>query len=1166
MSKLSTEKLAIAHGSNPQPEPNAPTTFTEVLRRITPDRGKVILLAADGRENIQTYATLKERATRILGGLRDFGLQPGNPIILQVERPDFISAFWSCILGGFLPVPISIAPDYEQSNQVLTKLYDVWNLLNHPPILTTAVLAPQIYGAFERHGAQVQTPTVEILETYAPDHQWYPSQPDDPALLLLSSGTTGQPKLITYSHGDAVRRFSLPNQNSLFGAQTIDLRWTPLDHINGLRIILPHTGDKIHLSTAAFLQNPLLWLDIIQKYRVTHAVMLNFALKLVFDCLETVQQPRWNLSSLKQIIIGAEPIVAKTARTFLKKLSVHGLSPDVLCPSYSMSEIGPITRSKNFLLKTTSDEDPFVIVGKPTPRHSIRIVDAQGHLLREGEIGSIEATGATMTVGYYQNPAANRTAFTADGWFRTGDLGFIKDGCLTVTGREKEIIIINGANYHAHQIDKIVEEIKEITPSYTVACGVRQPNSNTDKLAIFFHTPISAPNPLALLLQEIRRTVVLKVGVNPTYLIPVEQSVIPKTGTGKIQRLKLKQRFEAGEFELIQQQVEALPGRKFVAPRTETEKAIAAIWREVLGVEVGVDDDFFELGGHSLLVPQIMLRVQQAFKVALPLRTLFESPTISQLAQTLNQLSTIKPSFLLPPASCLLPCFVREPLSGNSEAGSYKESWWGKSSEYPLSPELELYWVGSQLSSANTFSPKYSIQNRSTWKCQLDPVLFQRACDLVVERNEILRTRLIQQGSTVLQLLSKLLPNSSVNQGSSSKLKQIEQTILALLEKPNSIGAKLVHRLIAFKINLELTLVRQQILPPQPVKFTYYDHESITDESAFQPTVEEIATTEVEHPFDLNQGPLLRCAVIKNSNQTLTVIITVHHGFVDFTGVQQVAEELYSTYQALATNQLDSLVVRPQYRDYATRWASLKNSLGYQEDLNFWQNHFAPCQPLVIPPQPGADCREDFQISEPVQQKTGELIHAYCQEIRVPTSAFFLAGYYLLLHRITKETNLYAIVNNGTRPDLESESTIGTFLQLFPLAVNLTQTPTIKGLIQASASNIFALLEHRRVSLPRLVSNDIRLAAAMMKQPACIFQVIQTTQKPVQNRRAPSYLIDAPDWRFDIFIHGSIQYYLKIAYNRAFYEHEYVENSVNEYQTIVTKMAINPQEAILNIL
>ncbi|MCJ8279702.1 MAG: condensation domain-containing protein, partial [Rivularia sp. ALOHA_DT_140] len=528
-------------------------------------------------------------------------------------------------------------------------------------------------------------------------------------------------------------------------------------------------------------------------------------------------------------------------------------------------------------------------------------------------------------------PEKNRTLFTEDGWLKTGDLGFIKDGCLTVTGRQKEIIIINGVNYHGYQIDKVVEEIEEITPTYTVACGVRQSSSDTDELAIFFNTSVSQPKPLSLLLREIRKTVVREIGVNPTYLIPVEKSVIPKTAVGKIQRLQLKQRFENGEFDAICQRVETLLNREFIAPRTDSEQIIATIWSELLGVEVGINDDFFELGGHSLLVPQVISRIKQNFNVELSLRTLFESPTVAQLDKTINKLSQSHP---------------QESLILKTESG-YQENWWGVECEYPLSPELELNWIGSQLSSANTFSPKYSIQNRSTWKCEFDRVLLQDACNLVVERNEILRTRLIRKGSNLLQLLSKLLPNSSFNKEGHALSKHLQQTILALLTKPNSIVAKLIHRLISFKINLELNLVRQKIIPPQPVELTYYDYQNFNNKNALEKNIEEIAIAESQRPFDMKNGPLLRCAAIKNTDKTLTVIVTVQHGFVDFTGVEQVAKELHRIYQAITINQLDSLKILPQYRDYTIRWNSIKNSPKYQADIEFWQKHFNDCNPIV---------------------------------------------------------------------------------------------------------------------------------------------------------------------------------------------------------------------------
>jgi acyl-CoA synthetase (AMP-forming)/AMP-acid ligase II len=155
-------------------------------------------------------------------------------------------------------------------------------------------------------------------------------------------------------------------------------------------------------------------------------------------------------------------------------------------------------------------------------------------------------------------------AFTKDGWLQTGDLAVIRDGRLTVTGRQKDIIIINGLNHYSHEIEAVVEELPGVESSYTAACAVRTHASETDQLAIFFH-PVDRTE-LVDLLKEIRSIVTRNIQINPTYLIPVEKAEIPKTGIGKIQRSLLKQRFEVGEFDPILKQVDILTANSNTVP------------------------------------------------------------------------------------------------------------------------------------------------------------------------------------------------------------------------------------------------------------------------------------------------------------------------------------------------------------------------------------------------------------------------------------------------------------------------------------------------------------------------------------------------------------------------------------------------------------------------
>lgn len=2065
------KKLAISYGEPLQYPEDAPKTLGEVLQRAAQKSTKgIIYIQSDGTEKVQSYRELLQDAQRILAGLKKLGLKPQDKVIFQLEHnQDFIPAFWGCMLGGFVPVPISIAPAYEQVNSTTSKLQNTWQMLGKPLVLTSASLAPKIRGLSKLLNLEnFQVEAIDKLHSCELDCNWHNSQPEDLAILLLTSGSTGTPKAIVQSHRSLIScGVGIAAMNG-FTPEDVWLHWVPLDHVGG--IVMCHIKSvylgcqQIHAPTGLVLQQPTRWLDWIERYRATITWAPNFAYGLLNEQLEklkTQATPTWDLSSMRFIINGAESIVAKTARRFLQLLESYQLPATAMHPAWGMAETSSgVTYSDNFLLNSTTDEQKFVEVGAPIPGFAMRIVDAQNQVVEEETIGRLQVKGASVTSGYYQNPQVNQEAFTLDSWFNTGDLGFLRQGCLTITGRQKDVIIINGLNYYCHEIEAAVEEVEGVEVSYTAACAVRVTGSNTDKLAIFFNPKLSDDDDLVSLLKEIRTSVVNSLGVNPDYLIPVDKEIIPKTSIGKIQRSQLSQCFNAGEFKPILKQIDILLGnantipdwfyrqvwkpkspvtfnsslslinptlvfldsfglgaylcqilsqhnqpyitvssgedfrqiscdhyiispgkvdhyrllleslaannivirqilhlwtydeyigeakslealeqaqeqgiysllfliqalakvqnsdhsiqllfisshiqsvsstdsiayekstvlgllktipqelpwlncrhidlpfekvetngayilqelqvpskerevayrneqrfvprlekvslqsepkhpipfkqggtyllsgglggvgiqiaqyllkyyqarlllvgrtplpekstwnthlekedaisqrikayqeleqlggeviyetvdicdlkqlltivekaearweknldgvihlagtfheqlvleetqenlaavlrpkllgswalhqlikdnadsifinfsslhgffgstavgayaaansfldrfshyqkyesglqshclvwsmwdetgmsqgyqmknlirakgyyvmsssqgissmlaglhhdqahlfigldgsnpnvRRFmleaevlqkltayftsktssrmtradlqvrdristpitcdfvhlpkmpltvsgeidrerlrrgnegrkstesVAPRNEFERQLASLWQEVLGVpQVGIDENFFELGGNSIKAMSLLNKLQAQISQILHPTALFEAPTIAKFVAYLNEhypefagkasssklssttwssqkiefdqiermrrflhryLSGLSPSqepqvkknqpaiFILSPprsgstllrvilgghpqlfappelyllsfntleerkatffernqfmgegliralmeikgysvqeAQSLLqeledkklttkqlydlmqrwlpgktlvdktppyafnpevlkraeiyfenPVYIhllRHPygtirsmeeakidrllsaqvkdetsLSAREKAeliwlishqnileflehipahrqypvkfedlvqhpqmtveglcqfldvdfhpdmlqpykektqrmtdglhsvsrmlgdpkfhthqeidaksaekwlqdytvdflseetwqiteslgyerislqkrkaeiptfetGTYQEPWWGLDNEYPLSPELELFWLIAQLTSGDNFSPTFSIQNLSNWECEFDPVLFQRACDLVVERNEILRTRLIRKGSWVQEMLSRLLPSALKNKGSLSKFKRLEQVIIALLEKPNSILAKSLHRLISLKIQLEVAIVRQKVLPPQPVSWTYYNYEYVSNEIELQRIVDEIVTKERENCFDLERGPLLHCAVIKNWNNTHTVIVIAHHSFVDLMGIQHVSDELHAVYQALLRNELDSLVIRPQYRNYATRLASLKNSTSYKADIEFWQKHFAQCKPIVVPPQPDTYCRESFRISKPVDQETAALIHSYCQQIRLPVSAFFLAGYYLFLHQITGQSHLYTVVNHNTRSDLESEATIGTFLQVFPLVVSLAETSTVTDLIQASAQNIFAVLGHKRVSLPCLVSHDIPIAAAMMKQPACVFQVVQATQKPISTRRVPARRADISDWLVSIDIKASGTYNVAVNYNTAFYRHEYVENLFDRYQQILAIMAKNPQRPAMTV-
>jgi len=554
-SNLSTNQLAVSYGGPLKRSSHDPTVLAQVLKQAAMTDKGLVYIQPDHSEGFQSYQDLLLDAQKILSRLKKLGLQPQDKVVFQIESTqDFLCAFWSCVLGGFVPVPVThIAYTPAQTYKTVSKLRHTLQMLEQPLLLTDASFATQIPHLPELlEIGRFPVATVDELRNGQPDYTEYDSQPDDIAVMMLTSGSTGKPKGVLLSHRNLLSQTMASVHQNGFTREDINLNWIPIDHVAGL--IYFHiravylAQQEIHLPFQLFLQKPLIWLDLIERFQVTITFGPNFAYGLINDHTETIKQRHWDLSSIKFFLNGAETIVAKTARRFLQLLAPHQLAHTALRPSWGMAEVSSgVTFSDNFSLDSTTDDDLFVEVGAPIPGVDLRIVDEQNQVIEEGQIGLLQVKGLTVMSGYYQNPPANQEAFTEDGWFNTGDLGFIREGRLTITGRQKDIIIICGNNYYCHDIEAAVEEIEGVHVSYTAACAIRKTGSNTDQLAIFFSA--TEANDKKQLIHQIREIVIKKIGLNPDYLIPVKQEIIPKTAIGKIQRQQLKKRFEDGEFD-----------------------------------------------------------------------------------------------------------------------------------------------------------------------------------------------------------------------------------------------------------------------------------------------------------------------------------------------------------------------------------------------------------------------------------------------------------------------------------------------------------------------------------------------------------------------------------------------------------------------------------------
>lgn len=548
---------ALVHGAELVLDETHPATLGDALRRAAenyPAHG-VTYVASNGEQSFQSYPDLLAEAECFLKCLRGAGIKQGDKVLLQVrENRDFLVAFWASMLGGIVPVPVSIAPIYMSSSAVVKKLLNVWLMLDKPPVLASSDIKVDLQLVFDQSGA-VEARVIAMSELVEEDGASEVNiASDDLVLLLLTSGSTGLPKAVMHSHQTLLNRSASSIAYNGFRSDDISLNWMPLDHVGG--IVMFHLRDvyagcqQIQVATSWILEEPLRWLALIDQYRASITWAPNFAYALVNEKADEFAGQSWDLSCMRHSLNGGEAVVAKTARQYLRLTAPYGMSPTSMKPAWGMSETSSgVTDSHDFSLASTSDDDRTVEVGKPIHNMSIRIVDEHHQLLAEGEKGRLQVKGPCVMLGYFHNPEANSQTFTEDGWLDTGDVGYLVNDRLTVTARTKDEIIINGVNYLAAEIEVVAEAVGGVEVSYTAACAVRAGDSDTDELAIFVHPNVASDRELARTLRLVREQVTSSVGVRPTYVVPVEKHQIPKTNIGKIQRTKLKQGLENGEFD-----------------------------------------------------------------------------------------------------------------------------------------------------------------------------------------------------------------------------------------------------------------------------------------------------------------------------------------------------------------------------------------------------------------------------------------------------------------------------------------------------------------------------------------------------------------------------------------------------------------------------------------
>lgn len=430
----------------------------------------------------QTFLQLETQARRVAGALLSAGCQKGDRVLLLFGKgPEFITSFFACLYAGAVAVPICPprpGQKLDYFEHIVGNACPKYALTNVPQFLNApdrcAVPGPQWLNFDEASHAREPAPLL------AADNEL--------AFLQYTSGSVSQPKGVMVSQANLMANFQMIAGNFEIHEGIVAFEWLPHYHDMGLigaQLLHVYAGTKsYHIAPASFLQRPSRWLAGITRYRANFVGSPNFGYE---HCIKHVRQDQMNdldLSQLRTAYCGAEPIREDTLRRFTDKFAGVGFRFEAFHPCYGMAEstlltagtkVGnPVVRSfsasaldrRRAVPAEPDDKDARSLVssGRPQPPSGLVIVNSEnGQALAPGEVGEIWIKGPHITLGYFQQPAATQAVFGAGveggprDYLRTGDLGFSFETELFVTGRLKDVIIIDGRNLYPHDIEGSVE-------------------------------------------------------------------------------------------------------------------------------------------------------------------------------------------------------------------------------------------------------------------------------------------------------------------------------------------------------------------------------------------------------------------------------------------------------------------------------------------------------------------------------------------------------------------------------------------------------------------------------------------------------------------------------------------------------------------------------------
>ncbi|TFF13345.1 amino acid adenylation domain-containing protein [Pseudomonas sp. BCA14] len=728
-----------------------PRTLVQSLQRRaaqTPDQVALRFLAESAEHCVVlSYRDLDQRARTIAAALQANAAMGDRAVLLFPSGPDYVAAFFGCLYAGVIAVPAYPPESTRRHHQ--ERLLSIIKDAEPRLLLTIASLGDGL--------AQIDNAppvlSVDSLDTAIADRWIEPElQADDIAFLQYTSGSTALPKGVQVSHGNLVANEVLIRRG--FGIDLnpddVIVSWLPLYHdmglIGGLLQPIFSGVPCVLMAPAYFLGRPLRWLEAISEYGGTISGGPDFAYRLCSERVSDSALERLDLSQWRVAYSGSEPIRLDTLERFAEKFAACGFTPDSFFASYGLAEatlfVAGGTRGHGIPALRVDEQalaanraapgqgSAIMSCGTSQPEHAVLIADPQSlSELPDNCIGELWATGPSIAHGYWRNPEATAKTFVQHAgrtWLRTGDLGFIRDGEVYITGRLKDLLIVRGHNLYPQDIEQNIErEVEGVRKGRVAAFAVQDHGLEGIGIAAEISRSVQKILPPEVLIKAIRQAVAEACQEAPSVVVLLNPGGLPKTSSGKVQRAACALRHADGSLDSYAQFPDVQAEASHAALASELQKQIAAIWCEQLQVAtVAADDHFFLLGGNSITATQVVARLRETLGLELNLRMLFEAPTLSAFAADVAQL---------------------QEDGGVAQGAIHALS---RQDELPQSLAQNRLWITWQL---DPQSSAYTIPGALRLRGELDEDAVRFSFRQLIQRHEALRIRFYEREGQAFQ-------------------------------------------------------------------------------------------------------------------------------------------------------------------------------------------------------------------------------------------------------------------------------------------------------------------------------------------------------------------------------------------------------------------------------